>query len=159
LRASIGTLGYFQIILEQETLKIPYRIYYDEPSEQGLTDKEAFLMDCMFTRHHSGFVREARLRRIINSDSYVATPFIAQLIGDYVVQILNVIKEHLTPQQLDNLRRLKRENPTFFKITEDRVQSYWNYSYKFAYPDKSEYPGFQLLNAINDRYEPHLRSK
>lgn len=159
LFTSIKSSGYFQIILEGHTLNIPYRIYYDVPVEQGLTETESFLLDCMFTRHYNGFVREERLRRIIMSDDYLATPFIMQLLGEYVIDILNVIKENLSPAKLDNIVRMKVDNPKFFKITEDRVQSYWNCYYKWYFPKKSDYVGFQILDEIGGRRSSRTLSK
>ena len=143
--------GCFQIDLDGQTINIPYRIYYDEPAEQNLTDNETFLLDCIFTRHHNGYVREKKLRRIITTDNYLVTPFIAQLLGEYVIEILTVIKDNLSSTQLDKLIKLKADNPKFFKMTEKRIQSYWDCYYKWTIPKKIDYAGFQILNAIKNR--------
>ena len=137
----------FQININGQTLNIPYRIYYDEPIQENLTESETFLLDCIFTRHHNGFVREKRLRKILKSDDYLATPFIVQLLGEYVVEILTVIKDNLSSTQIDNLIKLKTDNPKFFETTEKRVQSYWNCYYKWT-TSKTDYVGFQILKAI-----------
>ncbi len=141
----------FQINFDGQTLNIPYRIYYDEPIQQNLTDNEIFLLDCIFTRHHNGYVREKRLRQILKSDNCLATPFIAQLLGEYVIEILTVIKDNLSLPQLDNLIKLKVDNPKFFEMTEKRVQSYWDCYYKWTTPKKIDYVGFQILKAIKNR--------
>lgn len=140
----------FSINLEGQTVNIPYRIYYDEPVQQNLTDTEAFLLDCIFTRHHNGYVRDKRLRRIVTANNYLATPFIAQLLGEYVIEILTVIKDNLSLTQLDNFIKLKKENPNFFEMTEKRVQSYWDCYYKWT-TKKSDYVGFQILKAMKER--------
>jgi hypothetical protein len=141
----------FSINLNGETTHIPYRIYYDEPVQQNLTDDETFLLNCIFTRHHNGHIREKSLRNIVTSDHYLATPFIAQLLGEYVIEILTVIKENLSPAKLDNLIRFNVDNPEFFKITEERVQSYWDCYYKYSIPQKKDYVGFQILKTLKDR--------
>ncbi len=149
-RKSHDTTECFTIKLDDETIYIPYRIYYEEPTQQNLTNTETFILDCIFTRHHNGYVREKRLNNIVSSDHYLATPFIAQLIGEYVVEILKLIKDHLTPRLIDNLIKLQTDNPKFFKITENRVQSYWDCYYKWT-TKKSDYVGFQILKAIKER--------
>ena len=141
----------FQINLDGQTINIPYRIYYDEPVQQNLTDTETFLLDCIFTRHHNGYVREKRLRRIITSDNYLATPFIAQLLGEYVIEILTAIKDNLSSTLLNNLIKLKADNPKFFVMTQKRVQSYWVCYYKWTVPKKIDYVGFQILNTMKKR--------
>jgi hypothetical protein len=141
----------FQINFDGQILNIPYRIYYDEPSQQNLTDNEIFLLDCIFTRHHDGYIREKRLRNILKSDNYLATPFIAQLLGEYVLEILTTINDNLSQTLLDNLIRLTTDNPVFFNTTEQRVQSYWNCYYKWMTPKKADYVGFQILKAIKNR--------
>jgi hypothetical protein len=140
----------FLIDLDGQTINIPYRIYYDEPIQQNLTDTETFLLDCIFTRHHNGYVREKTLRRIITTDDYVATPFIAQLLGEYVIEIVTVIKNNLSLTQLDNFIKLKKDNPQFFKMTEKRVQSYWDCYYKEK-TKKTNYVGFLILKLMEER--------
>lgn len=149
----------FYINFEGQTIKIPYRIYYEEPLQHNLTQTETFLLDCIFTRHHNGYIREKRLRRIITADNYLATPFIAQLLGEYVIVILDVIKENLSSNKLDNLIRLKTDNPKFFKLTEKRIQSYWDCYYKWTAPKKTDYVGFQILKAMKDRSKENNLTK
>lgn len=144
--------GCFTISLEGQRLTIPYRIYCEEPVHLHLTDTEALLLDCILTRHHNGYLREKSLRRILTAKPYFATPFIAQLLGEYVIEILSVIQANLSSILLDNLIQLKKDNPEFFNLTEKRVQSYWNCFFKGSI-EKSDYVGFQLLKAIQDRTE------
>ena len=144
--------GCFSISLDGQRLTIPYRIYCEEPVPLHLTDTEALLLDCILTRHHNGYLREKSLRRILTAKPYFATPFIAQLLGEYVIEILTLIQNNLSTTLLDNLIQLKKDNPEFFNLTEKRVQSYWNCFYKGSI-EKSDYVGFQLLKAIEDRPE------
>lgn len=140
----------FSINFDSEIINIPYRIYYDEPDQQKLTDAETFLLNCIFTRHYNGHVREKMLRRIVASNNYLATPFIVQLLGEYVIEILIVIKNNLTLKQLDNFIKLKNDNPKFFEITEKRVQSYWDCYYKWTI-QKTDYVGFNILKDLRER--------
>ena len=140
----------FQINLGGQTINIPHRIYYEEPAQENLTETETLLLDCIFTRHHNGYVREKRLRRIVTVDNYFVMPFIVQLLGEYVLEILIVIKDNLNPKLLDKFIKLMDDNPTFFETTEKRVQSYWDFYYKWK-TKKNDYAGFQILKAMSER--------
>lgn len=142
----------FPIKLGEETIHIPYRIYYDEQYPKNLTNKEILVVDCIFTRHHDGHVRERHLKNILKINSSLVTPFIAQLIGEYVIEILAVIKANLSPALIGNLINLKKDNPEFLKKTEDRIQSYWNCYHKRAI-SKKDYVGFQILHALKEYEE------
>lgn len=90
------------------------------------------------------------MRQILTTNNYIATPFIAQLLGEYVIEILTVIKDNLFSTQLDNLIKLETDNLKFFKMTEKRVQSYWDCYYKWT-TTKNNYVGFQILKTIKSR--------
>ena len=55
----------FEIKLEKEIIHIPYRIYYKEPVLQKLTANEELILDCIFTRHDNGYLREKRVKNIL----------------------------------------------------------------------------------------------
>ena len=150
LTAKYKSTECFQINYDRDILNIPYRIYYDEPLPLQLTDKEQLLLSCIFTRHHNGYIREKHLKNIITTDTYLTTPFIAQLLGEYVIEILNIIKDNLSATLLDNLIRLKTDNKEFFYKTEQRIQSYWDCYYRRKFWKKTEYVGFEILKAISD---------
>ena len=88
---------------------------------------------------------------IFKSDPYLVTPFITQLIGEYVFEILFVIKHNLSLTKLDNIIKLKADNLKYFKTIERRIQSYWDCYYKSIFPNKLDYAGFQILNAVENR--------
>jgi hypothetical protein len=119
----------FQINYENEMLSIPYRIYCDDTVHYNLTEKERLILHCLFTRHHDGHVREKHLKEIISINNYLTTPFIVQLLGEYVIELLIIIRDNLSVFLLDNLIRLKGYNKLFFTRTEQRIQSYWDCYY------------------------------
>ena len=48
------------IELDNETLTIPYRLYFDEPNpelEKSLTNKQKDILNCIYLRHHNGYLR------------------------------------------------------------------------------------------------------
>jgi hypothetical protein len=108
-----------------------------------LTELQREIIDCILTRHSDGFVREQNLARIIRSKNAWVPPFVIQLVGEYVIEILRVV--HANLQNLDGAayRTFLRANPAFFATTQRRVISYWNCYYR-NYP-REQYVGFQLL--------------
>lgn len=141
------------VLVDNEELKIPYRIYYDDPANKNLTNDEVLILACYFTRHNDGHIREKYLKTLIKSRNYFTTPFIVQLLGEYVQEILQIIKDNLDNNLLDNLGKFKTENPKFFQETSDRVISYWD-CYHRNIP-KKDFVGFQIIEAIKEKLSGH----
>lgn len=139
----------FPLQVGTEFISIPHRIYYAPPSLQinQLTPLQCEILDCLFTRHHDGFVRQARLTRIILSKAPWIPCFVVPLVGEYVVEILRVIHGNLNHLESALYARFVRENSGFFALTEQRVISYWNCYYRWSIK-RSEYPGFLILDYL-----------
>lgn len=135
----------FSVRVGDEVLTLPGRIHNDPaliPLAQ-LTDLQREFVDCLLTRHTDGFVREQHLARIIRSRNSWVPPFVIRLVGEYVIEILQVVKQNLENLDAFIYGNFLRANPDFFAMTERRVISYWNCYYR---DDKrNEYVGFELL--------------
>jgi hypothetical protein len=141
---SIGSYSY-TVEVCGETVEIPYRIYHDLSSLHldNITSNQFDLWNYLQTRHHSGFVREESLRKIIDRDHDWIPPFTIQLAGEYIAEIIGVIRdkvEHLNP---DVYRDFLVTNPRFYATTRQRIISYWNCYYRDL--PKEDYPGFQVM--------------
>jgi hypothetical protein len=99
------------------------------------------------TRHHDGHVREEYLRRVIKSKEKWVIPFIIQLTGEYVIEILNVIYENLEALDKVNVRKFITDNADYFKKNKDRIRSYWNCYYSGP-TGFSNYVGQQIINGL-----------
>lgn len=75
-------------------------------------------------RHHNGFVRQKRFEKLNEISDYWTTPFLFQLFGEYVIEILEVIDKQSTNKQLDNFKQFKHDNPKCFVQSESRMISY-----------------------------------
>ena len=150
LTGDFRPVGNFIVKINGEFLDIPYRIYFELPNKNQLTEKELLILCCFFTRHHNGFTRQKCLEQIISSDEYWVTPFIIQLLGEYVIEMLFVIKNNLDEKLLRNMVRFSEENPIFFETTKHRIISYWNCYYRTRFPIKESYVGFEIVNAIEE---------
>ena len=139
---------FFSLRLGRELLSIPRRVYLDPPFLQTvrLTPLQSELLDCLFTRHHDGIVRQKHLARIIRSQNIWVPCFVVPLVGEYVVEILQVIQENLTYLDTSTYADFVRANPEFLALTEQRVISYWDCYYRST--SKKEYPGFLVLDFL-----------
>lgn len=172
--------GSFSVQVEGEELIIPRRIGNPEMGETKFAALEGLVAACLYTRHHDGYVRQRNLERIVSSSLDFVVPYVVALIGEYVVEIQEVIVEHLdlaTPGSPDCRRygAFVRANPSYFEKTAQRVRSYWNCYYRhygITYaagvgideplpPSKQRYPGYLLIDQLRaaaaDSYNPPTR--
>ena len=141
----------FQTVkLDGELLTIPYRVYFNEPeleNERTLTNRQKSILNCIFLRHHNGYIRQSRLEKIENSEYWV-TPFTFQLLGEYVIEILEVLDEQLDDNKLENYKRFVTENPKYYQQTQSRMISYWNEYYRRRFPKLKNYVGRIIFDQI-----------
>ncbi|RQX12383.1 hypothetical protein DDE19_28305 [Micromonospora ureilytica] len=148
----------FRVLVEGEPVLIPSRIYSDEPSvaaEAALSVTQRAVLDCLYTRHHDGRVRQRRLERVVGVIQPWVAPFVVQLVGEYVDEILLVIERVLTPELVVPhspvaavYGRCAAENQAFMALTGQRVVSYWNCYHRRRYPALNDYPGHAVLAAL-----------
>lgn len=147
----------FEVEVQGETVAIPSRIYNDEPgvgSDGQLSGTQQLILHCLYSRHHDGRVRQRHLERIVASDEPWVVPFVVQLAGEYVLEIIEAIGRGL-PGLADPGSAQRRaygefiaRNPAFFARTERRVVSYWSCYYHWKYRAFGTYPGSVLLEAF-----------
>ncbi|KAB5485265.1 hypothetical protein [Flagellimonas hadalis] len=137
-----------------ETLTIPYRLYFNEPNpelEKSLTDKQKDMLNCIYLRHYNGYIREKRLNLISDNLEKWTVPFITQLIGEYVYELLPIIDKKVNENTLDFYAEFRHQNPKYWQQTESRMISYWNEYYRYEFPKLNEYLGFEIVNRIKKR--------
>ena len=140
--------------LGNKTLTIPYRVYFDEPNpelEKNLTDKQKDILNCIYLRHHNGYLREKRLNLLSNNSGKWTIPFVIQLIGEYVYELLPIIDKKINENTLDFYAEFREENPKYYQQTESRMISYWNEYYRHKFPKLKEYLGFRIIERIKKR--------
>ena len=109
------------ITVSGERLTIPYR-HYDQVSSAAITDDP--VLAAWMTRGHDGRVREEALRALLaHPHEEWHPPFVIQLLGEYVIEICDVIAEFLTdrlprePDAVLTYRSFWRANPRFVALT------------------------------------------
>jgi len=160
--ATLPPHGSFTVAVGREDVVIPGRIYNREPPPSAfaaLSDNQATILHCLYTRHHDGFVRQRHAQEVLASDLPWTTPFVVQLVGEYVLEIIVAIAAALrdldTPGSTLRKRygRFLAANPAFMELTSQRVISYWNAYYRFDYPRIYDYPAAALLASFRDAAE------
>lgn len=138
----------FIVKVEDRNETIPYRIHSSPPSDLFLrlsSTETQLRVCCNYTRHHDGFLREKYLKKILGADSKIVIPYIFQLCGEYVEEIIRIIFDNLDQINQLHLREFIRSNHTYYQKTRDRMISYWDCYYRHQSPKLHEYVGYQIF--------------
>jgi len=138
--------------VQGEAVVIPYRIgqSFDERLFRELNHTQALMYACMLSRSHDGTVRERQIERLVRTNEPWAAPFIAQLSGEYVVEILDTIERNLGFIDREIYGDFFSRNPAYLYWTEQRMVSYWNCNYRWLRKNEDDYVGFRLFKLFRD---------
>jgi hypothetical protein len=153
LKSEHSTHWGYQLHLNKQIIEIPSRIYWETNSSikaLELSPIQETMMACIFSRHHDGYTRENNLHKLLLSDNYWVTPFIVQLLGEYVIEILNNIWKNTDKLNLNNLNKFISENEEYWFKTKQRIASYWDCYYRFN-NNRNDYVGFKLIKLIESK--------
>lgn len=142
----------YVVILDGKQITIPNRIYSAEPETttgKDLTEHQKIILNCLYLLHSNGYVRQARLRLLQSRTEYFIVPFVFNLVGEYVSEILYDIDSMIDDNTIPIYRRFIEENPVYFKKTESRVISYWNEYHRKV--KMKEYVGYQLIKKLKNQ--------
>jgi len=132
-------------------LNIPFRVYCSAPHAErtkGVADPQSIILACIYSRHHDGFVRERYLLDLLASREAWIPPFVLQLVGEYVLEIVQLIAERVDALRNESYAQFASENSAFLALIRQRVVSYWNCYYRSQFPRLTAYPAFTLLDAL-----------
>src|SRR5262245_48570015 len=108
------------IRLQGQPLLIPTRIYNPEPDwalVRLLGGIEQSVAACLFTRHHNGRVRERALAQLPVSDEPWVAPFVIQLLGEYVIELVERAAYLIEAWPKAGYVMFARENLDFLSLT------------------------------------------
>lgn len=75
-------------------------------------------------------VGQKYLARIIPLAHAWIPPFVVQLLGEYVIEIIQLIERNLGSLDVNLYAQFLKSNPEFLALTEQRVMSYWDCYYR-----------------------------
>ena len=146
----------FVVALDNETVAIPYRIYNAEPATdptRELSPVERTVLACVYTRHHDGYVRQRYLAEILAHPRPWTAPFVVQLLGEYVLPIVEQIQRGLAGTETPGTAlytvygHFAAANPAFITLTRQRAASYWDCYHRSRYTLRA-YPASKVLDAL-----------
>lgn len=154
--------NFFAIVVNNEILQIPERHNIKKLQQQKFLDRilkkeivlnktQKAIIDCFYTRHCDGYIREQHCKNIIQLNHEWVVPYVFRLVGEYVIEILYLIHSNLEQMDLSIYRTFIQNNEKFYELTKQRVQSYWNCHYRSQYPKKEDYPGFKILDFFDKK--------
>lgn len=103
---------------------------------------------CLLTRATDGHLRQRAVRSIIDHQSAWVAPFVLMLLGEYVVEIAEDIRDALPVMDHAVYANLVRENRQTVQTLRARATSYWNAYHRQKYPQRRDYPGLQALHEM-----------
>ncbi|OOG81083.1 hypothetical protein B0E42_25625 [Pseudomonas sp. A25(2017)] len=144
---SLATHPGIEIKVCGEDLVIPYRIHHegDEQEYLQLNGLQSVMYSCVLTRHHDGHIRHRQLKQILSVSEPWVVPFVMQLTGEYVMEILDTCEAHLPTLNQELYGDFIKDNPKYFKALQDRMISYWDCYYRHLYKYRQDYVGFRLF--------------
>ncbi len=145
--------------MDGQSVVIPARQYHgamDAPARSWLTSTQVGVAACIYSRHHDGRERQAWLPTLLAFDDPCASPFIVQLLGEYVLEIVSEIGSTLrsadTPTStIERLAAFVDENAPFMALTRDRARSYWWEYHTYPPATFADYPAARALDLLDDR--------
>lgn len=144
-------VGALQAVVDGETLTIPGRVYFDPGclvEAQALPPTERLILLCVFSRHHDGHVREECLRAIVGNPEPWVAPFVVQLVGEYVLEIVEVIKANLPALAPDTYAGFVAANRAFMALTRQRATSYWDCYFRRSFPNRAGLASLEILDHL-----------
>ncbi|MEG0366323.1 MAG: hypothetical protein RR585_05780 [Coprobacillus sp.] len=122
------------ILLDQQEVTFPYRIYYldkHEMCDTSLTFEQKMIYHCIFSRSCDGFIREKHIKAILEEDYPDWTiPYILKISDEYVIEILESVYNELKNRDTEKIKVFCRVNLQVFLSSHDRMISYWNEYYR-----------------------------
>lgn len=103
---------------------------------------------CLVSRSNDGFLRQRAASAIVRVQSEWVAPFVATLLGDYVIEVAEVICDGLPGLDQALYGSFVRENRTAVRTIQARAISYWNAYYRDRFPEKRDYPSLKALHQI-----------
>lgn len=150
----------FTVRVQSQPLSAPGRVYY-EPSRlrsviESSSEEARALALCLGTRHWDGFIREECLRKVILVHRPWVIPFVIQLVGEYVIEIIRVVVASIQCFDRTGYRSFLLQNPEFIATTKCRAISYWNCYYRSQYPRREDYPGLRVIEEVENMRDAAL---
>lgn len=132
-----------------QRIAIPRRLHFVGLSAGGnMLSQLNLAARCLITRATDGRLRQRAVRSIISDQSVWVAPFVLMLLGEYVVEIVEDIRDALPVLDQSVYAHLVRDNRQTVQRLRARATSYWDAYHREQYLQKRDYPGLQALHEM-----------
>lgn len=132
-----------------QTIAVPRRLHFiGLAAGSGALDQLNPASCCLVTRATDGHLRQHALRSVIDHQSSWVAPFVLMLLGEYVIEIVEDIRDALPDLDRSVYSNFVRENRETVQRLRARAISYWDAYHRQRYPQKRDYPGLQALHQM-----------
>jgi len=132
-----------------QMIAIPRRLHF--PDLSAASDTLSNLNPasrCLITRATDGRLRQQAVRSVIGHQNAWVAPFVLLLLGEYVIEIVEDVRDALPVLDQSVYANLIRENRQTVQRLRARATSYWDAYHRQQYPQKRDYPGLQALHEM-----------
>lgn len=140
-------------VIGNEMLAYPSRLYMQSRQLNDAViewnDERRQVALCLGTRHHDGFLRESCLRRLGVPDVEWKIPFVALLLGDYVVEISSLAASTLASAPRSMVAAFAANNADAFCTLKRRAISYWDCYHRNLYATYKMVPAVSYLDELD----------
>lgn len=132
-----------------QMIAIPRRLHFG-----GLSAKDDAMHNlnpasrCLVTRATDGHLRQPAVLSIIPFQEAWVAPFVVILFGEYVIEIVEEVRDALPILDQSIYANFVRENRQAVQKLRARATSYWDAYHRQRYPLKRDYPGLQALHEL-----------
>ena len=138
----------FKVLVEGSELSIPYRLYTDIYRPLNMTEDQSLVWSCLYTRMSDGNTRERFLKEIILVEHPYVVPFVIQLCGEYVHEIISIIHKNIELLNLSLYKDFITNNPEYISKTKQRIISYRNCYFQHEQNDKESRIAHDIIQHI-----------
>jgi len=132
-----------------QVIGIPSRLHFvGLPAKGDALDHLNLASRCLTTRATDGHLRQRAVLSIISYQEAWVAPFVVMLLGEYVIEIVEDIRNALPTLDQSIYANLVRENRQAVQKLRARATSYWDAYHRQRYPLKRDYPALQALHEL-----------
>jgi hypothetical protein len=146
------------LIMPEGDLILPSRVYFQMTNYDAelATPAEHLVAACILTRNHDGWSRQRALTTLLRNPQPWISPYILRLSSEYVIEILDLIEDHMDQFSQSDIGTFIRLNPAFYQTMKHRIVSYWDCYYRSRFPKFGQYVGYRLIQGFDKMYEMSL---
>ncbi len=104
--------------------RIVHRPSFDRPVFGSDSSVRTLISDCLCSRHNDGYVRMRHVEALLDRKEPWVCTFVLQLLGEYVIEIAQLIYRGRPRLPRDIYQRFAADNPAFIRRIRRRIVSY-----------------------------------